>query len=88
MFEGFEDAVIDTDEAVIRVRRGGDGPPVLLLHGIPQTHVMWHKIAPRLAAEFTRRRRPAWLWDSSTPVTTADHAPYSKLRAFFAGSPS
>ena len=45
MFEGFAQAMIDTGEAVILVRHGGTGPLVLLLHGIPQTHVMWHKIA-------------------------------------------
>jgi hypothetical protein len=47
MFEGFEQAMIDTGEAMIRVRHGGRGPPVLLVHGIPGTHVMRHKIAPR-----------------------------------------
>ncbi|MDN4074230.1 alpha/beta fold hydrolase [Fictibacillus terranigra] len=41
------------NEVTIRVRIGGDGPPLLLLHGHPQTHVMWHKIAPRLADDFT-----------------------------------
>jgi haloacetate dehalogenase len=40
MFEGFEQAMIDTGGAVIRVRHGGHGLPVLLLHAIPQTHVM------------------------------------------------
>jgi len=53
MFEGFELTTIDTGEVRIRVRHGGSGPPLLLLHGNPQTHVMWHKIAPRLAREFT-----------------------------------
>ena len=49
MFEGFKLSMIDTGEALIRVRHGGSGPPLLLLHGHPQTHVMWHKVAPRLA---------------------------------------
>ena len=53
MFEGFELTMIDTGEAVIRTRHGGSGVPLLLLHGHPQTHVMWHKIAPRLAQDFT-----------------------------------
>src|SRR5438132_1662708 len=53
MFEGFKQSMIDTGDAVIRVRHGGKGPPLLLLHGIPQTHVMWHRIAPRLAQDFT-----------------------------------
>ena len=49
MFDGFALRRIDTGEAELRVRLGGDGPPVLLLHGHPQTHVMWHLVAPRLA---------------------------------------
>ena len=53
MFEGFTLDRIDVGDAVLRVRHGGSGPPVLLLHGHPQTHVMWHKIAPRLAQDFT-----------------------------------
>ena len=53
MFEGFTLTTIDTGEATIRLRHGGSGPPLLLLHGNPQTHVMWHKIANRLAEEFT-----------------------------------
>ena len=40
MFDGFELSTIDTGEARIRVRHGGSGPPLLLLHGNPQTHVM------------------------------------------------
>ena len=62
MFEGFELTTIDTGEARIRVRHGGSGPPLLLLHGNPQTHVMWHKIAPRLARGLHRGGgRPARL---------------------------
>ena len=53
MFEGFEELDIDSGEAVIHLRRGGSGPPLLLLHGHPQTHVMWHRVAPRLARDFT-----------------------------------
>ena len=49
MFEGFNRAQIDTPGARINLRYGGSGPPLLLLHGNPLTHVMWHKIAPRLA---------------------------------------
>lgn len=79
MFEGFEQAMIDTGEAVIRGRHGGHGLPVLLLHGIPQTHVMWHKIAPRLAQDFTVVAADLRGYgDSSKPPTTPDHAPYSK----------
>ena len=59
MFEGFELQTIDTGETTIRVRRGGSGPPLLLLHGNPQTHVMWHLVAPRLAeAKMTANQMP------------------------------
>ena len=52
MFEGFADTYIETSGARIRVRHGGSGPPLLVLHGNPQTHACWHKIANRLAAHF------------------------------------
>ncbi len=48
-FEGFELDYVDTGDATLRVRHGGDGPPVVLLHGHPRTHVTWHMVAPRLA---------------------------------------
>jgi haloacetate dehalogenase len=79
MFEGFELSMIDTGEAVIRVRHGGSGPPLLLLHGHPQTHMCWHKIAPRLAQHFTVVAADLRGYgDSSKPATTSDHEPYSK----------
>jgi haloacetate dehalogenase len=53
MFEGFENLKIETRGATINLVKGGDGPPLLLLHGYPQTHVMWHKVAPLLAQDFT-----------------------------------
>ena len=53
MFPGFQSKDIDTAGARIHLRVGGSGPPLLLLHGNPLTHVMWHKIAPRLAEEYT-----------------------------------
>ena len=52
MFEKFTDTFIDTSEARIRVRHGGEGPPLLLLHGNPETHVCWHKIADQLAENY------------------------------------
>ena len=79
MFEGFKEALMDTGEASIHVRYGGNGPPLLLLHGIPGTHVMWHKIAPRLAKEFSVVATDLRGYgDSSKPATTPDHYPYTK----------
>src|SRR5580700_1735322 len=53
MFGGFETALIDVGETVIFIRRKGKGRPLLLLHGFPQTHLMWHRVAPALAEDFT-----------------------------------
>ncbi|HEX2564660.1 MAG TPA: alpha/beta hydrolase, partial [Acidimicrobiales bacterium] len=59
-------------------RRGGEGSPVLLLHGIPETHLMWHRVAPQLAERFTVVAADLRGYgDSGTPPTAADHAPYS-----------
>jgi pimeloyl-ACP methyl ester carboxylesterase len=52
-FPGFERRRIETSGAEINLVTGGSGPPILLLHGYPQTHLMWRKLAPHLAAEFT-----------------------------------
>jgi haloacetate dehalogenase len=79
ILDGFTDATIQTDEAAIRVRYGGSGPPLLLLHGHPQTHVMWHLVAPRLAERFTVVAADLRGYgETSKPATTADHEPYSK----------
>ena len=53
MFDGFELRHVDVGEAVLRVRTGGAGPPVLLLHGHPRTHTTWHRVAPLLARTHT-----------------------------------
>ena len=79
MLDGFETTEIDTGGARIHVRRAGSGPPLLLLHGYPQTHAMWHRIAPALAEDFT-----VVLTDlrgygaSSKPASLPDHWPYTK----------
>jgi haloacetate dehalogenase len=79
MFDGFSLSMIDTGAAIIRTRHGGSGPPLLLLHGHPQTHFMWHRIAPRLARDFTVVMTDLRGYgESSKPATTADHMPYSK----------
>ena len=78
MFEGFSRQQIDALGARINLRVGGSGPPLLLLHGNPLTHVMWHKIAPRLAEEFTVVAADLRGYgDSSKPDGGADHAGYS-----------
>lgn len=82
MFEGFERQRIATSGAEINLVRGGDGPPLLLLHGYPQTHVMWHKIAPRLAERFTVVAADLRGYgDSGKPPSDESHAAYSKRAA-------
>src|SRR5919109_5385623 len=79
MFEGFERRQITTSGTTINLVKGGSGPPLLLLHGYPQTHVMWHRIAPRLARDFTVVVADLRGYGrSGKPPTTADHMPYSK----------
>jgi haloacetate dehalogenase len=53
MFEGFQLEMVELPEATLRVRYGGSGPPLLLLHGHPRTHTTWHAVAPLLAKSFT-----------------------------------
>ena len=78
MFEGFKQSDIDVAGARIHLRHGGSGPPLLLLHGNPLTHVMWHKIAPRLAEEFTVVAADLRGYgDSSKPPGGEDHSGYS-----------
>ena len=79
MFEGFETRAIETSETRIHLRIGGSGPPVLLLHGYPQSHVMWHKVAPRLAARFTVVCPDLRGYgDSGKPASDAEHLAHSK----------
>ena len=78
VFDGFEAFDVATKGTVIHGRLGGEGPPVLLLHGIPETHLMWHRVAPRLAQQFTVVATDLrGFGDSGTPPSTPDHAPYS-----------
>ncbi|HEV8151447.1 MAG TPA: alpha/beta hydrolase [Solirubrobacteraceae bacterium] len=79
MFEEFTLARIDVGEARLRVRHGGSGPPVVLLHGHPRTHTTWHRVAPLLACAHTVVCPDLRGYGRSQgPVTTADHEPYSK----------
>ena len=79
MFEGFVLERIDVGQAVLRVRHGGSGPPLVLLHGHPRTHVTWHRVAPLLAREYTVVCPDLRGYgESSKPPTTDDHEPYSK----------
>jgi haloacetate dehalogenase len=78
MFDGFEPIEVETSATSIRGRRGGSGPPLLLLHGIPETHLMWHAVAPRLAEEFTVVATDLrGFGDSGKPPSAPDHGPYA-----------
>jgi haloacetate dehalogenase len=78
-FPGFERRRIATSGASINLVTGGSGPPLLLLHGYPQTHLMWRKLAPRLAAEFTVVIPDLRGYgDSSKPPAGPDNANYAK----------
>jgi haloacetate dehalogenase len=79
MFDGFALERLDVGEAVLRVRHGGSGPPVLLLHGHPRTHATWHRVAPLLAGDHAVVCPDLRGYgESSKPPTTPDHRPYSK----------
>lgn len=78
-FEGFELEHVDVGDVSFRLRRGGSGPPILLLHGHPQTHAMWHGVAPRLTERFTivAADLPGY-GESTAPPTQPDHQQASK----------
>jgi len=79
LFEGFTTSKIQTTGANIHAVSGGKGPPVLLLHGYPETHVLWHKVAPRLAENYTVVAADLRGYgDSSKPADGENHAGYSK----------
>lgn len=79
MFDGFRAVDLETNETTIFARVGGAGPPVLLLHGFPETHLMWRDIAPSLARSFTVVCADLRGYGrSGCPASATDHAPYSK----------
>ncbi len=79
MFEGFSLEQIKLPEATLRVRVGGRGPPLLMLHGHPRTHATWHRVAPILAEEYTVICPDLrGFGQSSKPVDMPDHSGSSK----------
>ncbi|MEL6938966.1 MAG: alpha/beta hydrolase [Cyanobacteria bacterium J06598_1] len=79
MFETFSVQKITVDNITLHTRIGGSGPPLLLLHGYPQTHVMWHKVAPALAQHFTIICPDLRGYgDSDCPPSDPAHSTYSK----------
>ena len=79
LFPGFATRKVETSGATINVVHGGSGPPLLLIHGYPQTHVEWHQIAGRLAERFTVVMTDLRGYgDSSKPPDGENHANYSK----------
>ena len=78
-FPGFKASKVQTSGATINVVSGGSGPPLLLLHGAPQSHVAWRLIAPQLATEYTVIATDLRGYaDSSKPADGDNHANYSK----------
>ncbi|WP_456847421.1 alpha/beta hydrolase [Cellulomonas sp. P5_C6] len=79
MFDTFSERLLQTGRGPVFARVGGDGPPVLLLHGYPQSHLMWHSTAPVLAAHFTVVAVDLPGYGASfRPVPSSDHAAHAK----------
>lgn len=79
LFPGFKSRRLRASGATINLVHGGKGPPVLLLHGYPETHAMWHKVAPALARDYTVVCADLRGYgDSSKPRDLPDHSNYSK----------
>src|SRR5258707_12361515 len=79
LYPGFASHWIDTSAGKIFARAGGNGPPLMLLHGYAQTNVMWHRVADELAKHFAFviPDLPGYGW-SAVPDAGPDHAPYTK----------
>ncbi len=78
-FPNFKNKKIKTSETEINLVIGGEGPPLLLIHGYPQSHIMWHKVAPALAKKYTIVATDLRGYgDSGKPKTDEQHYPYSK----------
>ena len=81
VFEGFESRKVAVSEGEMFCRIAGSGPPLLLIHGHPQTHVMWHKTAPALAEHYNVIAADIrGCGDSMVPPSDDTHYPYSKRR--------
>ena len=79
LFPDFESRTFKTEGAEIFARLGGNGPPLLMLHGYPQTHVMWHKVVPALAQNYSLVIPDSRGYgQSSCPATDPAHLTYSK----------
>jgi haloacetate dehalogenase len=79
LFPGFNQSFVKTSGATINTLVGGKGPPLLLLHGHPESHVTWHKVAPRLSEQFTVVLADLRGYgDSSKPAGGDNHINYSK----------
>ena len=79
MMDGFTTAEIETGTTTVFVRSSGSGPPLLLLHGFPETHLMWRGAAPLLTRRFTVVCADLRGYgQSGCPASTPDHAPYAK----------
>ena len=80
-FKDFDISFLETKRGIIRYRKAGNGPPLLMLHGNPQTHAMWHKVAPNLIGDYTVicLDIPGY-GKSFKPKLSVNHEEYSKVK--------